>query len=401
MRRSLLLLVVGFLGLLGQTGVIAAQQSTEMPLDLPALVLTPDDLAAAGLPGYGHRNSALHTTPEAMSAEFVGGESLTEALIVDFLGRAGLQRYYVVWFDLVDPETGETVRRVVSSIHEYDDAGGAAAGIEAVAILRTALDPTATVLATTRPFGDQAQMILAETAPVVDAPTTKLLDVQFRFGQRVAGVTIFDYTDQQPEIATVEALAGIMVDKLQNLAAQEQPGLSFRALRLTGAEVATDVYFRRDGAIMPIAGETAEHLRVRELSYGTAPDVYRTFHFLPVDPYPTHDLRVLNLVLGFADEAEAAAYLDTLPDVLAQDPEVGELTVLPDRPGLGDEAITLMEASTGGDSPETWVVVRDGALVTYVAAGTDSLAIVDALAAAATSCLQSVEWCPPATISPQ
>jgi hypothetical protein len=84
-------------------------------LDLPALVLSPADLDAAGWSGYGESVGYLAMGPEAVADAFVGGVTTDEeARITDELRAAGVERFYASWLAETDPETGETTREVLS-----------------------------------------------------------------------------------------------------------------------------------------------------------------------------------------------------------------------------------------------------------------------------------------------
>ncbi len=92
----------------------------------------------------------------------------------------------------------------------------------------------------------------------------------------MAGVTLGEFGDRQPDLATVEALGELLLDKVRRGQAGSGPGLSNLALRLAGPDIETrsDEYGRLDGQTLPNYSETPDELADREERYGDAVVVY-------------------------------------------------------------------------------------------------------------------------------
>jgi hypothetical protein len=388
-------------------------------LDLPALVLTPADLEAAGFPGYGLDVSTVQLGPALMAAGIFQGMIDDEqmAVVTEELRAAGAQQLHTSWLSLYDAETGALERDILLSAEEYQDAAGAEAGFDVIETLSREIDPSAQDVAATRTFGDGSELVLYGQAPEAsspiatpgsaEAPVPLTLNLPIRLGAMNVGVSIIDYTRNAPSVADVETLAETLVAKIETARGQEAPGLSFHALRLDPAEYSFDTYVVRDGVTLPYSSETEEERRVRAASYGPAADAYFVGQFVAAgeDGNDEDDYLVQNLVARFPDETAAADYIAELPALFEANAEYGNVTVRADGPDLGDESVAFaytQAAPEGGTYQRERVAVRDGAEVTTVIVRTlDSappVAAVDTLAAAALECLDSEGWCPLAPV---
>jgi hypothetical protein len=394
--------------------------AAEAPLDLPALTLSPADLEAAGWPGYGESTGYLAVGPDSVADAFVGGGLTTaeeEARIADELRAAGIERFYARWLGHADPDTGETTREILSYIEEYPDAAGADAGFEIIQAASMAVDPTAQRIAGTRTIGERSQITLygaTEAAatpaatPVDAAGSGPLwLDLAFRLGELNAGVALIDYTGQQPSVADVEALADLLLAKIASEREQETAGLSFQTLRLADAIGSFDAYVRQNGETIAFVGDTEADRQERAALYGSATDGYRVVQYIAVDDDAGFDDDPLAqaLLLRFADEAAASAYLAELPALVDADPTFETVTTRAAAPDLGDESVGVAYTTAGpdgGTNHQERVAVRDGAdVITVIVRALESappVAAVDTLAAAALACLESDGWCPPVAI---
>jgi hypothetical protein len=369
-------------------------------LELPALVLTPRDLEAAGFPGFGLSVSTLALGPDLIASTlfFQRLDEPQMRLLAEQLQAVGAQRAYAAWLGTVDPSPGETTRDVIVSIDEYADSAGADQGLEILTIVNDVLDPTAQAITGTRTFGEDSQIILYGQA------SDPWLDMQIRLGAMNVGIAIIDYTGQIPEVAEIEALAGALLTKIERERAEESPGLSVHGLRLTPAVYSFDSYVRRDGTGTPYAEESEEARQLREATYGPAADVYIVGQFLaPADSVDFESApRVQNVLARFPNESAAAQYLTDLPDILGANPDFAEVAVRENATQVGDESVAVTYTAVGPDGGPVYldrVAIREGALVTTVIVRTlgdvPRAATVDALAEAAFDCLHGEGWCPP------
>src|SRR5688572_13757226 len=130
LKRLMIAIMIGLITI-GQPGLAAAQATPVASLndvDLPAIVLTPADLEAIGLPGFGRKgNGDLRRFDDyvASRAEFLNMEP---AELEQLLTEAGWQAGYVTNLVLPsepgNPESRESAI-AFTAVHAYADADGA------------------------------------------------------------------------------------------------------------------------------------------------------------------------------------------------------------------------------------------------------------------------------------
>lgn len=374
-------------------------------LDLPSLSLTPQDLDAAGFPGYGLSTSTFAQGPDLV-ARTKFWQRLDETRMkgmVDQLESAGVERAYTAWLGKVDPASGEYQRDIILSIDEYADAAGAARGLELDTQIDREDQPDIQLLTESRRFGDGSQIVLYGGSGAEGS--VPWLDMKIRLGTMNVGVGILEYTGQVPELADIEALADAALAKIGRERDAPPPGLSFHGLRLWPAVYSFDSYVRRDGASEPYAEEAPADRQAREARYGSAVDVYIVGQFLtPADTDESFDFnsvpRVQHLLSRFASEDAATAYLSEIPAILAADPSFADVAARETSADLGAESVALTytaSAPDGGTYYQDWVSSREGTLVSTIIVRTLGTpapgAVVDGLAADAFACLHSDAWC--------
>ncbi len=67
----------------------------------------------------------------------------------------------------------------------------------------------------------------------------RALDLTFQVDNLVAGVTVGEFGGREPDLATVEALAERLLEKVRLGQASSSPGLSNQVLRLSGSDIET------------------------------------------------------------------------------------------------------------------------------------------------------------------
>src|SRR5215211_6000312 len=241
------------LGPTSRTVPLASPVSSAPPLDLAAMALTPVDLDAIGLTGFGQQTSAfldLEEQAEQFTRARAIAPSMDEdlAVAVSGLAAAGFQRRYQRQLGLsAHPGAPPSRLRtfVAPYVIEYASVEGAATGFT---LLETEGAGTGmTDVSGTRVVGDRSE--ITRFRRVSDSGDTyRALDLTFQVDNLVAGVTLGEFGDRQPDSATVEALAELLLTKVQRSQAGSGPGLSNLVLRLAGPDIETrsDEYGRLD-----------------------------------------------------------------------------------------------------------------------------------------------------------
>src|SRR5215218_6274823 len=182
---SFLLLFTVVAVLSSLANVASIQDSAPPGLDLAALTLRPGDVAE---PGWKHAGAFMEDlASEAEIAASYRGDGSTAEDASEQLVAFGWRRMYV---DVLDGPTGANAapnRRIRSYITEYASAEGAAAGflyLEDEGAIASAEDVPGT-----RPFGEQFELTSDKGTSGVDGRPFRSLDLTFRAGNLVAGVT--------------------------------------------------------------------------------------------------------------------------------------------------------------------------------------------------------------------
>lgn len=283
------------------------------PLDLAALTLTPADLAAEGLPGYGlaagRRYSRDELARTAAEARAGGPTSPTSADFSQRLADAGWLASYESTLAIVDESSPDLLRHSVESfVDHYGTAAGAA---DAFALTTDEREFTTVEVRQIRGTGavaDESRYWRFRGEAIDTGNPFAGLSLSFRLDNLVAGVQIYDWRGGSPDVATVDALAARLLDRLE--AAPTPPGVAAAALDLDGVAVvdAYSNYLRRDGESFPYAGGTVEQALA---GFPDAPEIYVVRQTVATgDPGTADDARLAVWLFRFADERAAAAWLD-------------------------------------------------------------------------------------------
>ncbi|MDP9365406.1 MAG: DUF3105 domain-containing protein [Chloroflexota bacterium] len=199
---------------------VAAQVDDGALLDLAGLALTAEDAAAAGL-GAGFQ--PVEGTPQdvaaAAEAAATGRGGATPdnvASMAEFLDAVGYRQGY--YADLVAPReddpslTGLSIR---SSFDEYADAAGAAAGFAFFADVEALTGVEAEEVEGTGTIGDDSQLVRYEGEDAATGQPWIGLGLDFRSGNLAASVIVFDWTGGEPDAGTVEALAEVLLARVE------------------------------------------------------------------------------------------------------------------------------------------------------------------------------------------
>ena len=370
-RRLVVLLILWVaIATTPDAGIARAQNADPQRVDLAALALRPGDVSERGWTHAGAFVEDLASQAEVVAGYRGGGSTVDE--VTEQLISFGWQHMYL---NVLDGPPGATSasatpnRRIRSYLTAYASAEGAAAGfayLEDERAIASAEDITGT-----QPFGDQSELTADQGTSGIDGRPFRSLDLTFRSGALVAGVTVISYgaAATAPVVAEVEALAGMLEARVGE--PPEGGGLGIAIARFGGDrhEIATydDAYYRITRENVPLTGESLSAAAIRIASYAVATDVYQLWQGIDVGTaggvlYGVSALR-------FPDEAAAAAWMDDLGTILGENPFYGDLRTA-ELPGdLPYPAVAMSYVSGGGspDSPRAvLVVVQSGSAVARV-----------------------------------
>lgn len=401
-------------GLSGLNSLPVAAQSDETPLDLPAMALTPADLAEAGFPGYRLLDGQL--VGPAKLAGVLGDwtDQITNDDLRGILEDDGLRRGFE--FDLrlqqqPDDPRSPAVRDLYNSVYEFAGAGGARKAFSYLSKLSSESDGIAVQpLSGEDRIGDNSALVRTEFT--VGTHQTQELVFMFRAGRIIALIRTWDYTGEEPPIADAQAMATPLLERVETALAGETPGLGPRVLRLASGEIRRDGYFRRDGEDLPPSGESADDLAGRRAFAGNATDMYEFIERLQIDDRDFDGVVFYGIRLYlFPDTASAKNWFDNQRAEPAAGPNarhmaVHDLTVIEDAPTFGDESFTLSYTTEESDGYTTDVVETRLRIGTVTAdldvslrADYPLIAAAEAMTARQVACLGDAECLDPVTVA--
>lgn len=368
---TLALLAVGRM-IDGSTSVGIATPTPLKPPDLAALTLRPSDL---GEPGWAHEGAFVQPLADQARdhADYLGPEATSDEVLT-VLTDAGWERQYVsIMSRAPSSDPAEPSARIRSYVTRYASPGGAAAGFAYLEDERSVA--TATDIPTTRPHGEASELTQERGAAEGDGPAFVSLDLTFRVGSLVAGVTVIDAGSDDRlglDQDVVERLASRIEERIAS-SADGAVRLGTHVIRLVsdGHEIVTldDAYYRIAAEDVLLAGEPSRGARLRTATYAGARDVYQLWQGIDT----TKEAGVLYGVtlLRFQDETGAESWVTDLESILAENPFYGDLQFVAGAGGqeLGDDAMALSYVANGGggDAPRAMLVaVRVGADVARV-----------------------------------
>ena len=310
------------------TFVVVEEGETETTgqLDLPAMTLGPDDVE---VDGFGLVYGRLVTLEEqtARIADEQGNTSAENlATIADALRAAGWQlRYENRVAQASEDDPGRFSVSLTSYVVQFAD--DATAGAEFAAIAAE----TGNEEAGAGTIGDESEISRIDGVASDTGTPFQGLTVSFRVGNVVAGMTIRDFTNADPGLATVEDLAGVFAERIAAVRAQQEEGLSTKALRLDLSENGTfpeeeETYELLDGRTYARFGDADG---VDATRFGDAGEVYAAT--------VVGALRYTAVLYRFADEGAATAWLEGVGDRLGgEDAAYSGFEEVADAAELGD-----------------------------------------------------------------
>lgn len=413
-----LLLCVNFLG-----APALAQEATFAPaapgFDLAAMTLTPSDLDALGLPGFGLANLSSLRNGETDALVQADGDALQAASRLAIYDENGFRARYVgsllrprIPLEPLSSGLVAADMRISTSVTEFSTSEGAAATF---AFNEGEMDDSpGEDVPGTRVFGDESEITRSTGTEVTTGNPLQRLELAFRLNSTIAEVTIVDYENAEPEIETVERLGAALLAKIELGRANANLGLSTRVLRLSpmapwieNARV-RDFYTRHDRVSEPTFGQLINALQNEAGSEGTPtavvenvdPPIATYLFWTPVgegDPLalPLYVVRLSQYAsTGQAESAVAGLSTDLGPgyvDVLEVD----------DDSVIGDESRAFsyrFEGDSTGAVQGYLIAARLGDIVVHLQVdGPEPItaAGVEALASAQVACLERPDPCVP------
>jgi hypothetical protein len=343
------------------SGTVAANQAAGTPpIELPAMVLMPADLANMGMPDY-----VLLDGQSEQSARLAGDvgdwtDQITNDDIQQTLEDSGLLSAYSFGLRLRQNPAdirSDLARDIYGSLHAFSDDTGAASVLAFIAGLTTA-DTTIQRIEGT---GALTGALLVRTA--LEDPNEQLLEIAFQSGPVIAVLRLLDYQGREPTVQEAESLAARQAQRIETAIQQGTLGLGNKVPRFIDAEfqsfyeIRVDQYMRINGQDQPRDLEEPEFFANRVARTGNATDSYEFLQFIqeddPTDPPLPSQFGWSTRILRFNDDAAASAWLTERPGQIAAeyagtDEIVQDLQVLADSPTVGDESITVSYTETNG-----------------------------------------------------
>ncbi len=286
-------------------------------IDLAAMALTPDDLAADDLYGYGIAGGGT-LSPEAVAASLAFEQDLQESETRDLVTDTSLLQAYELRLDLPTAD-GTLAQSVRTTIQEYADEHGAIAAFPIVTGWVGVM--TAIQVSSDASIGDESTMtrLIGTTLSPHHG-----LDLTFRSGRMIGSVRLVDFVGGIPAVANVTRFASIVLARILTQSDDSAAGPAPQTLRLDGDGVIPlwDHYTVANQRILQIAGQPilteSEQTAVAEAGIVAEYQVSQRF---VTGGLAEQDTYLSGFVLRFADEEIAAAYLrDTPTRIAGSDP---------------------------------------------------------------------------------
>ena len=369
LAASLSTMLVVFASIIeGSAAIGIATPIPSTPLDLAALTLRPSDLDD---PAWVHDGAFMQALADLARghAAYLGPETTADE-VMTVLTTAGWEAQYVSSLSLASKsDPAEPAARVRSYVTRYAAPEGAAAGFAFLDDEHAV--PAAADIPTAGPHGDASEL----TRDDGDGTPTHSLDLTFRMGNLVAGVTLIEdgSADQKAsDQELVERLATRMEERI-TASASRAIGIGAHTVRLVSErhDIVTfdDAYYRLDAEDVPLGGESSQAASLRTRTYAEAREVYQLWQGIDTG---TDDGALFGVtLLRFQDEAAADGWIMDLESTLAETPFYGDLRFVAGAAdvGVGDRAVALSFIANGGggDAPRSMLVaVRFGADVARV-----------------------------------
>ncbi len=367
----------------------AAAQGNDGPLDLPAMVLTPWDIADAGLESYGHTVSEtlyLDGMVERLAAE----GDVSEGDMREALENAGFVRAYYAWYS-PPAEDGEEVssHAVASYLFEFEDEDGAA---DAWEYLETEADDSqGDDVGGFDDLGDASEATLIEsdsTSPYIQ------LDVTVLSGNLHIGMAMIDWSGEEPDEDVAAELADYALERVDDGLDADQPALSNLVVRLAGGDVNNfyDMYRLRDGEAVWTYDETAEDAesRLEDAEDAGMLEGYRLWQRIAAgSDERAGSVLYYATLYRFEDDNAAAEFVVDQQDGIEDDENYTDIEI--DDADYGDGGFIYSAVSTGGEAHYRGITFQSGDLVVSIDVGGPIMPTEDAVASIADEQLDCID----------
>lgn len=354
LRAVMLLFFLASLAAPPVTTTTTARKVAE-PLDLAAMVLIPEDLAAAGLDGFYVEASFQAHEPELI-ADWSALTPLDEATRdVDAFRAAAPARGNVSHlYDISKTEPEMSGYVVISFAFEYSSSRDARAGFNAMTDIWLESETMAE---------QQIPLVLAKDQMLVvgtgsnpwETEEIDRVSVAFRDGNVVGGIILLSFLNDDPPVGqrilppapeAIVELAKTQITRTEQVVQSGGPGLSTTILRLDVpiGDRWGDNYIAMDGLSIcrqtfQLVGPDACEESQAKLDERGEVTRFRNRQLVRADNILGDPLGYYaNVIITFKDETAAEAYMASYPDVLAEF-EGNPADLIMHEVKLGDEAI--------------------------------------------------------------
>ena len=341
-----------------QAASFAAQgdeRDGDAPLDLPAMVPAPADLADDGY-AVSYGQSRTLSGYAAYLIDLSGDRPTRVESLSSDLEEAGWRQDYLIWLSLASEDDPDFfARNIVVELVEYADDEGASTGYD----LLTQANAGAGFDAVSggEGIGDQAGLFRVSGTSTNGEPY-RWLDLVFQSGPVVAQVSIVDFTNDSPPVSEAERLGADLADRIGAVLEDGSPGLGTAIQRIDaeGTSIYWDWYRRLDGETRRNYNETDNAYEANDENYD---DVGVVDHYVFVEDLPAEDpddpvYSYYAELLQFEDEDAAADYVQEQPQAFVESPAGGysNVEIVDDAESYGDESTVVSFDSVRLDDSE-------------------------------------------------
>ena len=377
-----------------------ASQAESEQIDLAALTLVPADLPVSGFGFVDGRLINFDPLSDALAEDIaeiadLRGTSAEIDALIPFLEAIGWRRQYESLLARPRSASSDRFRRTVSSfVIEYTNSDSAA--IDYVLLQNASSEAGHVEVPGTYTVGDVSRIARENGRDPETREEFWALDLVFRRGQYIAGVTIVDFVGEEPTVAEIEPLARILQARLDAATPSTTPTPSQIVLRPTAPEgtnigYVAEYYTRRDGNVIPLFEETPEEVESRDERDADAG--IRDFYRFEVEA-EDGSYAYVGFLARFESSDQADRWLRDAPERLAEDPgplrDIEQVEALP----IGDDSLAFSyRYPLNGDSARGYrILARVGEIVADLhldALPSAPLEAVETLAEAQIACLES------------
>lgn len=359
MRAPNLLVAIILFSVLFWSHSVVAQDAQPESYDLAGMVLSPVDSPVEGFLHDGAFDESL--SAEAMIMSSYLGFPMTEPEMETFLQTNGWLRKYQNRLILPSEQNpGRPIQFIQSYITEYQSAAGAETVFSVLENEDRVID--AVDQEPSRVFGDETDLTF-EKGFDAEQRQFQSLDLTFRIGSRIAGVTLTVYPSTRgsiPDQALVETLGATLEVRLLD---PPPTGVGASLARLDPGQVVTydDAYYRRQTTDLLLAGESAVSAGRRTDGYADAIDVYQLFQ--NIESGGSTSVLYSLTVYDFPTEDRAAAWMEDAQDMIESNPYYGTLQLEDVALVAADQASAFRFGANSGDDTALIVLGRTGQVV--------------------------------------